>query len=100
MILTQQKKCVLQAWLLLEESKAPQLYGRCLKHTRPDNTVNVKQVEKKLFYENYDSYTLDWELRTEGKTNLRFRIHYDASIWTRTTYCFSSDTYVVSVVPL
>jgi hypothetical protein len=68
MILTQQKKCVLQAWLLLEESKAPQLYDRCLKHTRPDNTFNVKQVGKKFFYENKDSY----RLTTEDKTNLRY----------------------------
>lgn len=34
-ILTQQMKCALQAWLLLEESEAPQLYDLYLKHTGP-----------------------------------------------------------------
>ena len=59
MILTQQKKCALQAWLLPEESKAPQLYDLYLKHTRPGNMFNLEHVENKNFYKHKDVYSLD-----------------------------------------
>ena len=59
MIITQQKKCVLQAWLLPEESKAPQPYDLCLKRTRPGSVFNVKQVKKKIFYKHKDGHSSD-----------------------------------------
>jgi hypothetical protein len=35
-------KCVLQSWLLLEESKAPQHYDLQLKHTGPGQKIDAK----------------------------------------------------------
>ena len=36
-------KCVLQSWLLLEESKARQPYDLQLKRTRPEQRIDTKK---------------------------------------------------------